>query len=149
LESFVAATELANMLVRKYSVPFRSAHKIVGALVKTLIDSKQTFKNAAPELLQKIAKDTIGITLAVKPADIAESVDPRRIVESYAVTGGPAPATVKKALATRKKHMAQTKSNVTELKKKLDTAKKQLESTAKSISEGKIPEYGRFKNSKR
>ena len=31
LKSFVAATELANLLVRKYDVPFRSAHKIVGA----------------------------------------------------------------------------------------------------------------------
>src|SRR3990170_276674 len=45
LKSFVAATELANMLVRKYNVPFRSAHKIVGALVKKLMESKQTFKD--------------------------------------------------------------------------------------------------------
>ena len=65
LKSFVAATELANMLVRKYNVPFRSAHKIVGALVKTLIESKQTFKDATPAMLAKVAKDTVGITLAV------------------------------------------------------------------------------------
>jgi len=149
LKSFVAATELANTLVRKYHVPFRSAHKIVGALVKTLIESKRTFKDATPELLQKIAKDTLNIALIVKADDIAESVDPKKIVESHNVAGGPAPATVKKALATRKKHMAQAKSNVTELEKKLDEAKKQLESTAKSILEGKIPENGRFKNSKR
>lgn len=139
LESFVAATELANMLVRKYHVPFRSAHKIIGALVKTLMESKQTFKDATPELLQKMAKDTINIALAVKAEDIAESVDPKRIVESHNVKGGPAPVTVKKALATRKKHMAQAKSNVSELKKRLDEAKKRLESTAKSVSEGKIP----------
>ncbi len=40
---FVGATELANMLVRKYNVAFRTSHKIVGALVKSLIDSKQDF----------------------------------------------------------------------------------------------------------
>ena len=39
---FVGATELANMLVRKYNVAFRTSHKIVGALVKTLLDSHQT-----------------------------------------------------------------------------------------------------------
>jgi argininosuccinate lyase len=139
LESFVAATELANMLVRKYHVPFRSAHKIVGALVKTLMESNQSFKDATPELLQKMAKDTVNIALAVKAEDIAESVDPKRIVESHKVKGGPAPVTVRKALATRKKHMAQAKSNVSELKKRLDEAKKRLESTAKSVSEGKIP----------
>ena len=149
LKNFVAATELANMLVRKYHVPFRSAHKIIGALVKTLIEAKQTFKDATSELLQRIAKDTINIELAVKPMDIAESVDPKKIVESHNVEGGPAPAAVKKALATRKKKMVQAKSNVSELKKRLDEAKKQLDATAKSISEGKIPENGRFKNSKR
>jgi argininosuccinate lyase len=149
LESFVAATEVANMLVRKHGIPFRSAHKVVGALVKTLMDSKQTFKGATPELFQRVAKDAAGIKLAVKAGDIAESVDPRRIVESYSVTGGPAPATVKKALATRKKHMAQAKSNVAVLKNRLCEAKNQLESTAKSVSEGKIPENGRLKNSKR
>jgi argininosuccinate lyase len=139
LESFVSATELANMLVRKYHVPFRSAHKIVGALVKTLMESKKAFKDATPELLQKMAKDTVNIALAVKAEDIAESVDPKRIVESHNVKGGPAPATVKKALAARKKHMAQAKSSVSELKKKLDEAKKRLESSTKSVSEGKIP----------
>src|SRR3990172_12325424 len=35
LSSFVAATELANILVREYDVPFRSAHKIAAPLVKT------------------------------------------------------------------------------------------------------------------
>ncbi|MCX6643743.1 MAG: argininosuccinate lyase, partial [Candidatus Bathyarchaeota archaeon] len=38
---FVGATELANVLVRKYNVAFRTSHKIVGALVKSLVDSKQ------------------------------------------------------------------------------------------------------------
>jgi argininosuccinate lyase len=149
LKTFVAATELANMLVRKYHVPFRSAHKIIGALVKTLVESRRTFKDATPEIIQKVAKETVGIKLTVKEADIDESVDLKKIVENHTVTGGPATATVKKALATRKKHMVLAKSNVSELKKRLDEAKKQLESTAKSNSEGKIPEKGRFKNSKR
>ncbi len=55
---FVGATELANMLVRQYHVPFRTAHKIIGALVKSLIDSKQTLLDATPELIQKIAEET-------------------------------------------------------------------------------------------
>ena len=36
-QSFASATELANILVRKYKIPFRSAHRAVGALVKSLI----------------------------------------------------------------------------------------------------------------
>jgi argininosuccinate lyase len=40
LLSFSTATELSNMLVRKHKVPFRTAHKIVGSLVKKLIENK-------------------------------------------------------------------------------------------------------------
>ena len=45
---FVAATEVANMLVAKYNVAFRTSHKIVGALVKALIDQKQSLNDATP-----------------------------------------------------------------------------------------------------
>jgi argininosuccinate lyase len=131
LKSFVAATELANMLVRKYSIPFRSAHKIVGSLVKLLIESKRTFKDATPELLQKVAQDNIGITLSIKAEDIAESVDPKKIVESYKVTGGPAPTEVSRALVARKKSLAEAKSNINKLKQALEDAEKRLDSTTK------------------
>ena len=149
LKSFVAATELANMLVRKYDVPFRSAHKIVGAVVKNLVDSKQTFEDATPELLQKRAKATVGIRLSVKASDIAESVDLKKIVASHNVMGGPAPAVVKRALAARKEHMTEAKSNVAKLQRNLKEAEKKLNSMVQSIGEGKISDNARFKNSKR
>ena len=149
LKSLVAATELANMLVRKYNIPFRSAHKIVGALVKTLIESKQTFKNATPTLLAKVAKGTVGIFLAVNAGDIDGSVDPKKIVESYNVTGGPAPTEVSRALVARKKSIAEAKSNINKLKQALEESKKKLDSTTKSVSKADSEQNGRFKNSKR
>jgi len=147
LASFSAATELANMLVRKYGVPFRSAHKIVGSLVKLLIESKQTFLDATPELLQKVAQDAAGIKLVVNAEDIAASIDPFRIVETYKVKGGPAPAEVERALTARKKHVVLAKSSVSKLKQKLDEAESKLESTVKSYSLSDSPVNTRFKNS--
>jgi argininosuccinate lyase len=147
LTSFSAATELANMLMRKYNVPFRSAHKIVGSLVKLLIESKQTFLEATPELLQKVAQDAVGIKLIVNAKDIAASIDPFKIVETYKVKGGPAPAEVKRALATRKQDIMLSKSNVSKLKQKLDEAESKLESTVKSHSDVDSPENVRFKKS--
>jgi argininosuccinate lyase len=147
LTSFSAATELANMLVRKYNVPFRSAHKIVGSLVKSLIDSKQTFLDATPELLQKVAQDAIGIKLVVNAEDITESFDPFKIVETYKVKGGPAPTEVKRALTARKKHIVLVKSNVSKLKQKLNEAEIKLESTVKSYFDVNSPENVSFKKS--
>jgi argininosuccinate lyase len=147
LTSFSAATEFANMLVRKYNVPFRSAHKIVGSLVKLLIESKLTFLDATPELLQKVAQDAVGIKLVVNPEDITESIDPLKIVETHKVKGGPAPTEVERALTTRKQRIVLSKSKVSKLKQKLDDAESKLESTVKSYSLSDSAENARFKNS--
>jgi argininosuccinate lyase len=149
LKSFVAATELANMLVRKHNLPFRSAHKIVGALVKTLMESEKTFKDAAPMLLAQVAQHTVGISLTVSASDITESVDLKKIVESHSVTGGPAPTEVSRTLTAREKILTETKLNISKLKQALEKEKTNLDATAKSISTADSDENGRFKNSKR
>jgi argininosuccinate lyase len=126
--SFVAATELANILVRKYKVPFRTAHKIVGATVKSLIKAKLTFEAATPKLLQTIAEDVADIKLSVKTEDITMLVNPLKLVQTHEVKGGPAPAEVKRALATREKQLFATKSNISKMDKELEEAENKLES---------------------
>jgi argininosuccinate lyase len=147
--SFVAATELANMLVRKYAIPFRSAHRMVGAVVKKLVAANQTLKEATPELIQKIAKETTGITVMVKATDVTKAVDIKTIVSSHSVTGGPAPATVKQALAARRKQMDKSKSDVAKRHQKLEISQKELENQIELVSDGKISDRGSFKNSER
>lgn len=134
LKNFVAATELANMLVRKYSIPFRTSHKIVGAFVKTLLESKRTFKDATPELLQKVAEKTARIKVTISASDIAESVELRKIVGSHNVTGGPAPTEVSRALVARKKSLAEAKLHINKLNNALEEAEKKLASIVKSLS---------------
>jgi len=129
LKSFVAATELANLLVRKYGVPFRSAHKVVGALVKILVDEKMTFADATPKLLAKAAEESTSITLLVKAEDIKALADPLKLVEACSVKGGPAPAEVKRALCEREKQVLLTKSNISKMDKELGEAENQLENT--------------------
>ena len=145
---FVGATELANILVRKYNVAFRTSHKIVGALVKALIDSKQTLFNATPEMLQKIAQETAGIKLTIKKADIIECTNPRKLIETYKVQGGPSPAEVERAITSTNKTLTQTKTNITELQENLANAENTLNSTVKSYSQSDSSKNGRLKNSK-
>jgi argininosuccinate lyase len=125
---FATTTELANMLVKKYDVPFRASHKIVGAVVKVLLDKKLALSDLTPELLNKTAKDVAGITFNVKLADIKDSADPKKFVESHKVTGGPAPSEVKRMLKNREQLTAQSKTNLKTKKKMLATADNQLKS---------------------
>ncbi len=144
---FVGATELANMLVRKYNVAFRTSHKIVGALVKSLIDSKQTLLDATPELLQKIAQESAGVKLTVKKEDIVECTNPRKLIETYKVQGGPSPAEVERVLTTRKKTLAQSKTCIAKLQENLANAEKTLDSTVESYALSKSQQNTRLKNS--
>jgi argininosuccinate lyase len=125
---FSTTTELANLLVKKYDVPFRTSHKIVGALVKTLLNEELKLSDVTPELLQKVAKDSAWLNLNVKAADIQESTDPMKFVESHKAKGGPSPAEVKRMLKNRKKLFAKSKLNLKNKKTKLDAADAQLKS---------------------
>ena len=125
--SFVAATELANVLVRNYQIPFRTAHKVVGTLVKSLIEAKLTFAEATPALLQKAAEEAAGVKLTVTAEDLKALADPLAQVEACRVKGGPAPVEVKKALEVWKKNVLLTKSNILQLDKVLEEAENKLE----------------------
>jgi argininosuccinate lyase len=129
---FSTTTELANVLVKKYNVPFRISHKIVGTLVKTLIDKELTLSDVTSELLQKAAQDSADLALNVKELDIQESIDPVKFVESHKAKGGPSPAEVKRMLKDRKQLMTQSKSNLKEKKSKLAEADGQLKALVKS-----------------
>jgi argininosuccinate lyase len=146
--SFVAATELANVLVRKYDVPFRTAHKIVGALVKSLIEAKLTFKDASPALLRKAAEDVANVKLMVKAEELKGLADPLALVEACKVKGGPAPEMVKKALDARKKRLLQTKSNILQMDKELEEAETKLEKTIQANSHVNSSGNVKLKNSK-
>jgi len=146
--NFVAATELANILVREYNVPFRSAHKIVGSLVKSLLAAKQTLEDLSPEIVGKIAQSSAGIELSVKARDLISLSNPLKIVESHNVRGGPAPAEVRRALTARKKNLIAAKARISKMKQHLQQAEAALKLAAKFISQGEIPVNTKLKKEK-
>ena len=145
--NFVAATELANVLVRKYDMPFRTAHKIVGAFVKSLIDAKLKFTDSKPEMLQKAAADVANIKLNVQVEDLKALESPLALVKACKVKGGPAPHEVEKALVEWEKKLLLIKSDVIKLDKELEEAKNELEKTVKAQFSMNFCENVNLKNS--
>jgi Skp family chaperone for outer membrane proteins len=99
-------------------------------------------------MLQKIAQETAGIKLTVKKADIIECTNPRKLIETYKVQGGPSPAEVERAITSTNKTLTQTKTNITKLQENLTNAENTLNSTVKSHSQSDSSKNGRLKNSK-
>jgi argininosuccinate lyase len=132
--SFSTSTELVNMLTRKYGVPFRTAHKIVGALTRCLIVNGLTLTNVTSELIQTTAKDLGVPSLDVKTEDIHLSIDPLRFVEAHNVRGGPSPIEVRRMIQARKNGTATSKKWAHDMKSKLAEADENLQVVSKSYS---------------
>ena len=127
--TFLTATELANMLVRNYKVPFRTSHRIVGAVVKTLLEEGKSFRDVTPELLAEVSKQILGHALIVKAHEIRGATEPSHAVESCQVRGGPSPKEVKRMAATRTNTMAESRMWISERKNKLTKAQEKLENS--------------------
>jgi argininosuccinate lyase len=86
----LGATDLAEELVRG-GVPFRTAHEIVGKLVRRAEEKRVTLRDLD-------AADLAGVDARLTPS-VLGALDPRRAVAARALPGGPAPAAVERELA--------------------------------------------------
>jgi argininosuccinate lyase len=126
--SFLASTELANMLVRDYDVSFRIAHKIVGALVKRLIEDGKTLLDATPELLSEVSSPFLQKPLLIKSGDLKKATDLRSVIESYNVRGGPSKREVERMMSHRRTLLSQFRNEVSSRRRKLEDSIGMLDS---------------------
>jgi len=87
--NFSTATELANFLVVKHGMPFRTAHHVVGSLVGDLARAGKDFRerDVVFEHLEKHGVDD-------SPAAIDAVLDPKSVMQSYNSLGGTGPKAV-------------------------------------------------------
>jgi argininosuccinate lyase len=86
----LGATDLAEELVRS-GTPFRTAHEVVGRLVRHAEDKKVSLRDLS-------AEDLRAVDAALTPK-ILQALDPTRAVAARSLVGGPAPAAVERELA--------------------------------------------------
>ena len=122
--SFTTSTEVANMLFRKYKVPFRLAHKIVGACAKQLYDRGREFSEITPQLLTEIAKQVAGASLRLENTIVRSSLDVEGFVKSHRVKGGPAPSEVERMIKVRKKLVLKSKVRLLRITQNLQLAER-------------------------
>jgi argininosuccinate lyase len=138
LSNFSTSTELANILTRKYGVPFRTAHKIIGFMIKRMIENKLTFHDITPGMLHEIAKESSGLSLHVSLEDLHACINPMKFVEAHNVKGGPSPAETERMIKIRIKKLDLTRNRLSEKKRNLTKARKKLNSTSKLYLLGRM-----------
>jgi len=117
-ENFATATELANYLVRNHNIPFRLCHRIVGFVVRALVDEGKNFndRKRTKELLAE--KD-----IKISDKDYDQVLIPREVIKNYTSLGGTAPKEVTRMIKEMKKENADYQKQINEMEGRIKTAK--------------------------
>jgi argininosuccinate lyase len=102
-------TALADRLVSRHGLAFRTAHDAVGALLRDLPEGGEPAPAVVKERLEAIVAAATGQPLRLDEAEIAAALDPERALLAARFGGGPAPEAVAEQLAElgeRRLHLA-------------------------------------------
>jgi argininosuccinate lyase len=133
-KKFLTSTELANMLTRKYKVPFRIAHKVVGSLTKILIEDEKSLKDLTPELLEKILKNFLKFDFKLTQKDIHEAIELSSFIKSHKVKGGPSQIEVARTIISRKKKIQMSKKDISKKRAILEDIEVNLKDKIKGLN---------------
>ncbi|MEM3673732.1 MAG: argininosuccinate lyase [Candidatus Bathyarchaeia archaeon] len=124
--AFSTSTELVRILFQKYNVPFRTAHKIVGALVRKLSEKELNITDVTAEMLKETAKEVAGISLTASTDDLKTAADVVSFVKTHSVRGGPSPVEVQRMLGSRKDIFASMNVQLAKMETEIVDAHKKL-----------------------
>ncbi|MEM2440359.1 MAG: lyase family protein, partial [Candidatus Bathyarchaeia archaeon] len=124
--TFSTFTEVVRILFQKYHVPFRTAHKIVGALVRKLVQEGLNPKDVTPKMLEEVAEEVAGLHLKVDESDVKSSINVLNFVKMHKVLGGPAPTEVQRIIHSRRNMLASSRMQVAGMEAKIMDASKKL-----------------------
>jgi argininosuccinate lyase len=125
---FSTATEVADVMVREFGLPFRTAHGIVGRAVRKGTLDLETLEDAAMEMAGFSLKDR-GLT----EARVAAALDPVYGVAVRRVPGGPAPEATAAAIVARREQCSSDEEWVTMIRIRIERAQAEMIEKARRL----------------
>lgn len=97
--NYSTATDLADALVLDAGLPFREAHHIAGAVIRSASSKGLQAKDITSRLIAEVTEHEFGSRVDVDADTLARVLDPARGAERRQGTGGPAQADIATMLA--------------------------------------------------
>jgi len=126
--SYAVAVDLAEDLTAK-GIPFRQSHKIVGELVRELVESKSRMKDIKPELVSSLSEKIIGKKLNLTDTELSRIIDPIHSLEARQSLGSPSQKEVNRMLQGRENKVEEYADVVRSRTEKLGEANSRLKRT--------------------
>lgn len=110
--NFITATELVDLLIKEYQLPFRTAYTIIGKLVKEFSVQAKKPAEITPEILLNYIKGSSTKKKLIPIEKIKKALDPLETIKRRTHIGGPAPEEEQRMIEDRKQKLATDKEKI-------------------------------------
>jgi len=124
--NWTTANNLADTLVRHCNVSFRTAHHVVGRLVRLAVREGIPPHEVGAALLDQAARETINEPLNVPQKVITDALDPAQFVQSRRTKGSVHPREVEALLASARQKAAAHRAWYATKQTQLETSREML-----------------------
>ena len=125
---FTAATEIANLLVRKEHLPFRTAHHLVGSVVRSALSQGITLKDVKrPDWERGVGRSIRSSTMS----SIGEALDLDRHLRMYRTSGSSNPQESKRLIVQELRSCERSSTRNARLQAKLRRGMQELRALSK------------------
>jgi argininosuccinate lyase len=127
------ATEIAAALVRVKGLPWRTAHQIIGILVRLCEDRGIAPMDTTPALIDEASVLYMDEPVKLDEATLREALDPEAAVRKRTLYGGPAPAEVRKRIAEYEACLAAHRSAWEKAREPVEAGKTKLRQAVETL----------------
>jgi argininosuccinate lyase len=133
---YSAATELANELVRREGLDYRTAHDVVQTFTLESVRQGLPSSEAEIDILQAAAREVVGRKLKISQEQLREALDPVHFVNVTKSRGGVAPEEVARMIRDRRARLAVARERHLARIEQLEDGKTQMLTDLQSLCAG-------------
>ena len=133
-QSYATTTELADTIVRECGIPFRTAHTLVGMVVKEAVGKGMEPSKINLKMINSCSKKVLGRTLNLSEDAVRNALNPSTFIARRKVEGGPAPQAMEKALADKEELLEDMRTLIKEKRLKIQRSYKKLSTMVSEYS---------------
>ena len=135
MESYAISLDVAEVLVTKYKVPFRTAHQLVGTLVNLSINNKEEtpFKSLTSEDIRGILSKLKANIAPDKLIKTIREIDAIKSIKVRNSIGSPNPKEQARIIRKNKLQLQKYSNEVRKKKQGIDLVKQNIANTIKEI----------------
>jgi argininosuccinate lyase len=136
-ESYAISLDIAEVLVTKYKVPFRTAHQLIGALVNFSVNNNDEvpFRSLSSGDIKDVL---LKVKANIAPGELIKAIreiDSNKSIRIRNSEGSPNPKEQTRVIRKSKLQLQKYSNEVQKMKKQIDYVKENISNTIKEIVE--------------